>query len=227
MIEIVFENENFVVCNKPCQVLSTPSRDRMENRACLGLELKAKYQADIFPVHRLDYEVSGLIIYALNSRAHRLSQMWFEQKKISKMYVAKTSFQNFSHWPKNIPTDQSPIDHEKQKEFFWQTRIFRGKKRSFESPQGSLAETKAHIITFDMGEINWHLFPLTGKPHQLRLELSRHGFPIWGDQLYGSTQAFSPGMALKAVTLDLTGISERLGLPEIIHLPQQFTCGLT
>ena len=139
------------------------------------------------------------------------------------MYVAKTLKQNFSHWPENVPTDRSVIDVQAQKEFFWRTQIFRGKKRSFESPQGSIAETKAHITSLESSEISWELFPLTGKPHQLRLELSRHGFPILGDQLYGSTHIIKNGIALKAVTLDLAGISNRLGLPPLIHLPHQLT----
>lgn len=228
MIRMVFENENFVVCDKPCRVLSVPSRDSLEKRACLGLQLKEKYKskADILPVHRLDYEVSGLIIYALNARAHKVAQGWFDQKKISKMYLARTSLQNFLHWPNSVPTDRSIIDIENQKEFFWQTQIFRGKKRSFESAQGSMAETKAQITATDAQGIDWNLYPLTGKPHQLRLELSRHGFPIFGDQLYGSTHLIESGIALKAVTLDLTGISERLGLPPMIQLPQQFDFNL-
>ena len=229
MIRIVFENENFVVCDKPCRVLSVPSRDSFEKRACLGLQLKEKYKAkaDILPVHRLDYEVSGLIIYALNPRAHKIAQGWFDQKKISKMYLARTSLQSFSHWPSSVPTDRSIIDIENQKEFFWQTQIFRGKKRSFESPQGSLAETKAQIRSVDIQGIGWNLYPLTGKPHQLRLELSRHGFPIMGDQLYGSNLKVESGIALKAVTLDLSSISERLGLPPMIQLPQQFDFDMT
>lgn len=222
MIDLIFENDNFLVCNKPGQVLSVPSRDRAEKRPCLGLQLKKKYAGDVRPVHRLDFEVSGLIMYALNSRAHQISQGWFEHKKISKMYLAETSYQNFSHWPESIATDRSLIDPEKQKDFFWKTQIFRGKKRSFESPQGSLAETKAHVFSCNADSIIWHLFPLTGKPHQLRLELSRRGFPIWGDQLYGSTRLLKGGIALKAVTLDLTAISDRLGLPEKIQLPHQF-----
>ena len=89
MIDIIFENENFVVCNKPCQVLSVPSRDRLEKRPCLGILLKEKYRTEILPVHRLDYEVSGLIIYALNNKAHKISQGWFEQKKNHKSVCRK------------------------------------------------------------------------------------------------------------------------------------------
>ena len=77
------------------------------------------------------------------------------------------------------------------------------------------------------GVITWNLYPLTGKPHQLRLELSRRGFPILGDVLYGSkvrlTQdvwAFG-SMALRAVEIDFTAVQDRLGLPERIMISIQ------
>ncbi len=218
-MQIVFENENFVVCNKPGQVLSVPSRDREDPRPCLGIELQKKYAPGVFPVHRLDYEVSGLIIYALNAKAHRISQAWFDKKTISKTYSARTSLQDFSHWPPGLKTDLTKIDLLQETEFFWATKIHRGKKRSFESEHGDWAETKARIDKILPGELVWLLNPLTGKPHQLRLELSRHGFPIHGDALYGSTAPHNqPGIALQAISLDLSQVGDRLGLPSKIDL---------
>ena len=219
MIQIIFENENFVVCNKPGQVLSVPSRDRQDPRPCLGLELQKKYAQEIFPVHRLDFEVSGLIIYAFNAKAHRVSQSWFDKKIIMKTYSARTSLQDFSHWPAGLKTDFTKIDIHQEGEFFWATKIHRGKKRSFESEHGDWAETKARIVQILPDELIWQLNPLTGKPHQLRLELSRHGFPIHGDALYGSKVLLNqPGIALQAVSLDLSQVGERLGLPSQINL---------
>lgn len=218
-MQIVFENENFVVCDKPGQVLSVPSRDREDPRPCLGIELKKKYTQGVFPVHRLDFEVSGLIIYALNAKAHRISQSWFDKKIITKTYRARTSLQDFSHWPPGIKTDSTLIDIEQAKDFFWATKIHRGKKRSFEAEHGDWAETKASIYKILPNELIWQLHPLTGKPHQLRLELSRHGFPIHGDVLYGSSRPFDlPGIALQAISLDLSQVGERLGLPSQINL---------
>ena len=218
-MQIVFENENFVVCDKPGQVLSVPSRDREDPRPCLGLELQKKYPHGVFPVHRLDFEVSGLIIYALNAKAHRISQAWFDKKIISKTYRARTSLQDFSHWPPGLKTDLNPIDIHQVTDFFWATKIHRGKKRSFESEHGDWAETKASIDQILPNELIWQLHPLTGKPHQLRLELSRHGFPIHGDILYGSKMPFNhPGIALQAIKLDLSQVGERLGLPNQIEL---------
>ena len=220
MIHIVFQNENFVVCDKPASVLSVPSRDRHDPRGCLGIALQHQLKQSVLPVHRLDFEVSGLILFALNKKAHRISQDWFEKRSISKMYTAVTSLQDFTHWPEAIPTVRDKIDLQLQKNFLWKTKIQRGKRRSFESPHGEWSETRAQIEKVDGSKVSWNLFPLTGKPHQLRLELSRRGFPIHGDSLYGSKVklASTAGIALQAVGLDLNHVSDRLGLPSIIRL---------
>ena len=220
MIQAVFQNNNFIVCNKPAEVLSVPAREKSDGRPCLGTGLQQELKTQIFPVHRLDYEVSGLIIYALNAKAHQVSQSWFEKKIIQKTYIAETIEQNFSHWPSNIPTDRTPLITEEGKSYIWKTRILRGKKRSFESPHGEWAETKARIVQNLPVKLVWSLMPVTGKSHQLRLELSRRGFPIHGDILYGSSvKSNGAGISLKAVQIDLTQIEDRLGLPELIGLP--------
>ncbi|OFZ29830.1 MAG: hypothetical protein A2622_11500 [Bdellovibrionales bacterium RIFCSPHIGHO2_01_FULL_40_29] len=220
MIEILFQNENFVVCHKPAGVLSVPSRDRHDPRPCLGIDLQHQLRTQVLPVHRLDLEVSGLILFALSAKSHKIAQGWFEKKTISKMYRASTSLQNFSHWPLDIKTDRSVLEISSGKEFYWKTRIQRGKRRSFESDHGEWAETRARVMEIDAYKIGWQMFPLTGKPHQLRLELSRRGFPIQGDTLYGSKEKnpWGTGIALQAISLDLSYVSDRLGLPEKISL---------
>ncbi|AGH95782.1 pseudouridine synthase family protein [Pseudobdellovibrio exovorus] len=221
MIQIVFQNNSFVVCNKPAQVLSVPARDKADPRPCLGLELQKHLGQPVYPVHRLDYEVSGLILYALTSESHRESQDWFQNKLIRKKYRAETPFQNFDHWPQNVTTDRSQIIVKPGSQFLWKTKILRGKRRSFESAHGEWAETEAlvHAVDEAAKKILWDLYPITGKPHQLRLELSRRGFPILGDSLYGSTyKREEAGVALAAIEINLSGVQSRYGLPEKILL---------
>jgi tRNA pseudouridine32 synthase / 23S rRNA pseudouridine746 synthase len=215
MIQIVFQNKNFIVCNKPAEVLSVPAREKNDPRPCLGIALQNEFETQIFPVHRLDFETSGLIMYALNAQSHKISQDWFLKKTIHKHYQAMTCFQNFNHWPANIETDRSVIEANVELTAHWRTQMQRGKRRSFESKHGEWAETEARMIEVRQGHILWQLDPITGKPHQLRFELSRRGFPILGDGLYGSRESFTgPGIALRAVRLNLLDIENRLGLPD-------------
>ncbi len=223
MIKVVFQNKDFVICDKAAQVLSVPGREKADVRPCLGLQLQKEFKTQIFPVHRLDFEVSGIIIYALNANAHKVSQRWFEKKELQKKYHAVTSLQDFTHWPTAIATDRREISTHPGHVFNWKTRILRGKKRSFESDQGDWAETKALLVEASLQQIHWDLFPITGRAHQLRFELSRHGFPIHGDELYGSKMknAF-PGIALRAYEIDLLHIKDRLGLPQKIEISKEF-----
>ena len=58
---VLFENENFIAVDKKSGVLSVPSRMGKEDpRPVLGLELQETLKKQIFPVHRLDFEVSGM-----------------------------------------------------------------------------------------------------------------------------------------------------------------------
>lgn len=185
IIKVIFENNDFIACDKPAGVLSVPDRHKSD-RPCLGLELQKQKNIQIFPVHRLDLEVSGLILFAKNSRGHKASQDWFSKKLLQKKYKALTLDQNFSHWPDNVAAAREKLELKEGSEFNWKMKILRGKRRSFESAHGDASETKA-IYQGKRAEFNeWDMYPITGRAHQLRLELSRHGFPIVGDQLYGS-----------------------------------------
>ncbi len=216
---IIFQNENFIVCDKLPQVLSVPAREKDDSRPCLGLSLQRYLKTQVFPVHRLDYEVSGLILFAINSQSHKESQKWFLNRKINKKYEAVTKNQDFTHWPEKIATHRETFIIQKKDTYTWKTQILRGKKRSYESAHGEWSETLATVDSLTDSQILWNLQPLTGKPHQLRLELSRRGFPILGDHLYGSKENWKfPGIGLRAVELDMSDVADRLGLPEIITL---------
>jgi len=206
IVNVIFENNDFIACDKPAGVLSVPDRHKSD-RPCLGLELQKQKGIQIFPVHRLDLEVSGLILFAKNSRGHKASQDWFSKKLLQKKYKALTLKQDFSHWPDNVKAAREKIELTAGSEFLWKMNILRGKRRSFESAHGDPSETKA-IYVGEQGQFQeWDMYPITGRSHQLRLELSRHGFPILGDELYGSKAILSSsvwpfsGLALRAVEI--------------------------
>ena len=140
------------------------------------------------------------------------------KRTIHKHYQAVTGYQNFSHWPSHIETDKSFVETTVGLAAHWKTQMQRGKRRSFESQNGEWAETNARVLQTTPQRVLWQLDPVTGKPHQLRFELSRRGFPILGDKLYGSQESFTgpdfAALALRAVSLNLSDIENRLGLPE-------------
>ncbi|MNL62086.1 hypothetical protein D3C87_1860750 [compost metagenome] len=97
----------------------------------------------------------------------------------------------------------------------------RGKRRSYESPHGKPSLTIATYKGRQGAYHAWYLEPVTGRPHQLRFELSRHGFPIVGDSLYGSREKYGVDkVALCAFKIDFSKAAgaKELGLPEVIEI---------
>ena len=208
---IIFQSNRWVACDKKAGWLSVPSRmGHLDPRPVLGTTLASELASKVWPIHRLDLEVSGIILFALDAAAHRQVCSWFENHMVQKTYEAWT------------PTSTPPAPQEEQE---WRCHLVRGKKRSFEAAYGKPSITLAcaiGLIPFgDESLQQWHLKPQTGRAHQLRYELSRHGHPIVGDRLYGSRLTFlDEGIALRAVKLDFSRCDGygKLGLPACLEV---------
>ena len=122
-VDIIFENENFSVFDKPAGWLTIPARFKEDKRPCLSAK-------GLFTVHRLDEEVSGLVIFAKSAAAHRIANLWFEEHTIQKFYEAYTEGE--MEKSKKNPT-----------RYNWHMKLLRGKKRAYESECGKDCETIA------------------------------------------------------------------------------------
>lgn len=211
-LKILFENPFFYVLDKPAGMTTIPDRQGSESI----LEFLKKEQSSIFVVHRLDREVSGVLLFAKTAEAHKAACGWFEQKKVKKTYEAWTE-----------PTLLQ--GYEKGDWFEWRSILLKGKKRAYERPHGKLAVTRAKWV----GEISWNqklawkwmLQPQTGRTHQLRYELHKRHCPILGDRLYGSKETFRPHeIALRAVELDFEACLKREDFSLPLHVKTE---GLT
>lgn len=209
---IVWQNQALVLLDKRPGVLTVPGRQGDEDpRPCLGRWLQQHLGMRVFPVHRLDFEVSGVVVFALSSQAHRTASLAFEGHAVEKRYQAVSAL------PPAPPANGA--------EFLWESRLVRGKRRSFEAPHGQLARTLARFAGTTPGHPwladeqgaplgLWDLKPQTGKPHQLRVHLANAGFPIAGDVLYGGPagRAGQAGIALRAVSLAFADAATRKAL---------------
>lgn len=205
-IPIVFENSNVVIVDKPAGMLAVPGRFMDDPRPVLGRQLESQLGSRLWPVHRLDFEVSGVMAFAKTAESHKVLNAAFENRIVQKTYQAFTELIGDEKFG------------EKQ---IWMSAILRGKKRSFESPHGQPSETwamalrKVDAVTIKMTAVEWQLEPLTGRPHQLRFEMFKHHRPIIGDQLYGSLLRIPNGIALRAVRIVWPQkISGALAMPE-------------
>src|SRR5690606_17569968 len=81
---IIYEDEDIVALNKPSGLLSITDREGKETS--LKNLLQERYE-QIFTIHRLDRETSGLILFAKNEAAHRHLSLQFEERKTEKIYL--------------------------------------------------------------------------------------------------------------------------------------------
>ena len=194
-MQILFQTNDFVGVVKPPGVLSVPARTGDKDpRPVLGLQIQNHFAKPIFPVHRLDFEVRGIVLFAFNAKAHAAANRWFEQRLAHKTYHALSAVQ--PNLTKEVESAEGEV---------WESRLLRGKKRAYESPLGKPSTTHARYLGLGQGgNFLWELKPITGRSHQLRYEMYKRGWPLVGDQLYGSPKPWAQGaIALEAVRLEL------------------------
>ena len=165
--EILFENDEFIALNKPAGLLSVP--DRTQSAPSLKDLLIEKYK-QIFTVHRLDRETSGVIIFAKTAEAHQYLSVIFQERQVEKIYYGIVWGVPSS--PKGIvelPMQEHPAKNG--------TMVVHRK--------GKTASTGFEVME-NFGKYSFVRFDLfTGRTHQIRVHMKETGHPILCDPLYG------------------------------------------
>lgn len=191
-MNILFKNNDFIVCVKPQGIPSQPDPSGcVDMTALLSEELiKNGEKSDIFVVHRLDRSTGGLIIYARNKEAAAsFSRLVAEKDGFQKEYLAV-----ISGMPKNESgnmTDYLFKDSAQKKAFVVKSERKGAKLASLDYEVRSTVQTEEKV--FSLLQIKLH----TGRFHQIRAQLSSRGMPIYGDGKYGSHEK-APNFALWA-----------------------------
>jgi 23S rRNA pseudouridine955/2504/2580 synthase/23S rRNA pseudouridine1911/1915/1917 synthase len=164
---ILLETDDWVAVNKPSGLLSIPDREGKE--VSLKLLLQEKY-GQIFTVHRLDKDTSGLIIFAKNETAHKELSRQFEERQTKKIYLGLV----IGSPPVSTGTIDLPIaEHHAKKGLMVINR------------EGKEALTDYEVLK-DFGIYSWLQFRIyTGRTHQIRVHMKDLGHPIVCDELYG------------------------------------------
>jgi len=164
---LIFENDDFIALNKPSGLLSIPDREGRE--ISLKVLLKEKY-ANIFTVHRLDRDTSGILIFAKNEEAHKHFSQQFEERRTEKIYTGLVMGTPVV----KKETINSPIaEHPSKKGFM---TIHREGKESITD----------YEVLEEFGQFSWLKFRIhTGRTHQIRVHMKDIGHPLVCDELYG------------------------------------------
>ncbi len=164
--EVIYQDQDLLVVNKPAGLLSVPGLSQPENL----LDLLRQSFPNIRVVHRLDMATSGLILFALNHPTQVALGKQFEHKKIHKRYIARVEGRVLGTAGDIV----APLICD------WPQRP----KQKVDWAAGKKAHTRYLTLSRDKDSSLLHLFPVTGRSHQLRVHCQFIGHSIIGDNLY-------------------------------------------
>jgi tRNA pseudouridine32 synthase/23S rRNA pseudouridine746 synthase len=171
--QILFQDDEILVADKPHFLPVIPGGRYVEE--CLLNRLRHRTgMADLAPLHRLDRETAGIVIFSVNPNTRGRYHELFMHGKAEKTYHALAE------------VNQPPPENQ------WtvENRIVRGEPRFRMKTVAGIANARSHIQLLEV-KGNRGLFslqPVTGKTHQLRLHMSGLGFRIINDRVYPGLQ---------------------------------------
>lgn len=193
-IEIIYEDNHLLVANKPVGLLSQEDHTGDPDILTLCKEyIKKEYKkpGNVFLglLHRLDRPVSGVMMFAKTSKAASRISEQIRQRTVKKKYLAVVG---------GTPPPNGYLTHPLLKDE--KTNTVQVVKPNVKGAQ----EAKLMFQRLETVD-NLHLLEvslITGRPHQIRVQLSEEGYPIWGDQKYGSSNRSVPALHAYSLKLD-------------------------
>ena len=195
-LTIIYQDSDIIVVDKPAGMLSVPGKN--DAPSVLSL-LQRKMEDNIFPVHRLDMDTSGLMVFVRNKKAQRNLQRQFETHSIVKRYIALLERKPDSEQGTiSLPLSPDMADRPRQMVDYRHGKQALTHYRLCTSPSTPM---RRQFLT--VGDNLLELSPLTGRTHQLRVHRAHPdglASPIVGDRLYGTTN--HPRLCLHAEYLE-------------------------
>lgn len=166
---IIKETADYVILNKPAGLLTIP--DRHDNHLNSIQGLLKKHYGEIFTVHRLDKDTSGIILFAKNEVAHKYFSQLFEGRNVKKFYKGLVNGQPN---PPSGSVDEPIMEHP----------TIKGRMVTNRKGKAALTDyvVEEAFGLYSLVKLQIH----TGRTHQIRLHMKHLGHPIAVDEQYGT-----------------------------------------
>lgn len=205
-LDIVFEDDDIVVFNKPSGLLSVPGKDPHLSDS---LQTRA---LERFPgagtIHRLDKDTSGIIVMAKHKLAHGIIGKQFENRQTTKLYIARV-------WGR-VVNDEGLVDLPLATD--WENKP----RQRVDYERGRPAQSRWQVIAREDEMTRLALTPITGRTHQLRVHMKEIGHPIAGDQFYATGAALNAAGRLQLHAAELGFRHPANGVPVTFTIPSPF-----
>lgn len=190
--QIIFENDDFVAINKPAGMLTIP--DRAGKEASLKELLKQQY-GNIFTVHRLDRDTSGLVVFAKNEATHKQLSQAFESRDVEKLYLGLVlGTPAPPAGTIDVPIAEHPV-----------------KRGVMITAKRGKASVTDYTLLENFRFFSWMQFQIhTGRTHQIRVHVKHIGHPVVCDAVYGDGKpVLLSGIKKKTFNLSKSEEAER------------------
>lgn len=168
---ILYEDQHYLIVNKPGGMPIHATLDK--TRKNLYDELKKSHAGELFLIHRLDSETSGVVIFSKTKEANQFLDQAFKQRTIEKNYLALVE----------VPLKEL---HGVMDDFLKKEKIGRLEKMIKVTKGGEKAITEFSLLEKKDHFFIYKLSIKTGRMHQIRAQLALRGSPIYADAFYGS-----------------------------------------
>ena len=177
-LDIIYEDNNMLVVNKPKNMLTHPTNLETENTLVNALlykygnnlsDINGDFRRGI--VHRLDRNTSGLIMVAKNNQTHNFLAEQIKNHKIEKTYRAIVK----GNWDQDEEIIDLPI-----------SRNLKHPHKMMVTPDGKDSKTVVKVIKRFKEATAIELKLVTGRTHQIRVHTSFRNHPVYNDTLYGA-----------------------------------------
>lgn len=189
-VEVLYKDNWLIVVDKPAGMLTVPGKDKGTTSLLEIVQKMLPKNETALEVHRLDQATSGLVVFARTHEAQKMLRLQFEQRKVSKTYIALL--------------DGKPSEEKGIIDLTLRSDLDDRPRQVVDMENGKEAITKYKVLEHRGDHTLVEFTPQTGRTHQLRVHASHPqglNCPIVGDMLYGTA---SDRLYLHAKTLSLT-----------------------